>query len=458
MKIALVGWGLETQSAFHYYGTEKNSYVIVNEEPRTDYPSGSNIELHTLSQARKPGLAGNVEDLSYLDHILESDLVVYQPSAHKNMEKHFGVDHPLWKKAKTIQHIFFENCRSKNIIGVTGTKGKGTTSTLIARLLEADGRKVHLGGNIGVPLLDFINDIKQDDWVVLELSSFQLYKFPYSPHIAVHLMMMPEHIEEWHKTMDDYVGAKRNIVSHQSTSDITIYNANNSYSAENATYSTGKKIPYMAKPGAYVHENYIYVGDVQICKTSDIKLLGAHNLQNICAALTAVWNVHQNIEAIRSILTSFSGLEHRLELAGTVGGVRYYDDSFGTTPDTAVVALDAFSEQKVIIVGGHDKGNDYAELAKRLCQKDIRAVIFIGTTAKKIYDLALKEGIDPQKVTIKEDGNAWTMREIVEVAQSHAQAGDVVLLSTGSASFGLFKDYKDRGNQFKQCVKELELK
>lgn len=455
MKIGFVGWGVETQSAFRYFGPN-HEYVITNEEPRDDFPVGENIKVYSLENHRDVGLVGNVQDLSYLDHLSDCEIVVYQPSAHKNLEKYFPLDNPFWLKSKTIQHIFFENCPTKNIIGVTGTKGKGTTTTLIAKILENAGKIVHVGGNIGVPVLDLIPHISPEDWVVLELSSFQLYKFPYSPHIAVHLMMMYEHIEEWHKTMEDYVASKRNILSHQNSDDIAVYLPTNQYSADNVRYSAGKHIPYTEAPGAYIDaDNFISIDDVKIIKTDEVGLIGKHNLDNICAALTATWDIVKNKDSVAKTLREFHGLEHRLEFVKEINGVKYYDDSFGTTPDTSIVAMDAFTNSKVMIIGGHDKGTPFNSLAKRLVSEDIKHVIFIGTTGEKILELAKSYGLSDGKYTIRTDGNSWTMNEIVNEAAKKVSAGDVVLLSTGCASFGLFKDYKDRGNQFKSIVNTL---
>lgn len=454
MRIALVGWGVETKSAFRYFGTE-HKYLIVSEEPREDFPTGNNINIRSLSTPRKPGLTSTVTDYSYLNGLENFDKVVYTPTSRKNLEKIYPSDSPFWKIAKSSLELFFENLPTKNTIGVTGTKGKGTTSTLIAELLKSTGKKVHLGGNIGIPVLDLLPHIEENDWVVLELSSFQLYKFPYSPHIAVHLMMVPEHIEEWHKTMDDYVKSKRTIFTHQNSEDIAIFYPENQYSKENATYSQGKHIPYGVAPGAYVSNDKIIIDNTDIIDTTNVGLVGSHNVQNICAALTAAWQVSKQPEHYAQVLTEFQGLEHRLQLVREVNGVKYYDDSFGTTPDTAVVALDAFFEPKVIIVGGHDKGNDYTTLAKRLIAPDVTHVIFIGTTGHKILDLAVEYGFDASKATIRENGNSWTMKEMVLRATEVVEQNGVVLLSTGSASFGLFKDYKDRGNQFIDAVNQL---
>ncbi|HVX58524.1 MAG TPA: UDP-N-acetylmuramoyl-L-alanine--D-glutamate ligase, partial [Candidatus Saccharimonadales bacterium] len=285
--------------------------------------------------------------------------------------------------------------------------------------------------------------------VVLELANFQLYKFPYSPHIGVCLMITAEHLD-WHPDMDDYIEAKSNLFRHQKKDDVAIYFADNEFSTKIASYSPGRKIPYYRDPGARVtNEGNIVIGETVIMNRSDVKLLGEHNLQNICAALTAVWQVTDNIEAIRRVLGSFSGLEHRLEYVRELEGVSYYDDSFGTTPDTAIVAMQAFEQPKVMILGGSDKGIPFDSLADAVASGNVRHVVAIGKTGSKIAELLRKRGFD----SITE--GPGTMAEIVKDARAHAHAGDVVLLSTACASFGLFHDYKDRGNQFKTVVKAL---
>lgn len=449
MKIAIVGWGVEGQSAFRYFGPE-HEYLIVNEEPRDDFPpESSKIKVQFVDQPRTPGLTGNVADLSYLNGIEFCDKIIYTPTVRKNLESVFPPDDPMWKKATTNQHIFFESIKTKNIVGVTGTKGKGTTSTLIARLLEAAGFKVHLGGNIGRPLLDFVNDIQPDDWVVLELANFQLYKLPYSPHIAVCLMIVREHME-WHPDMEDYLEAKANIFKHQKSDDIAIYFPENENSSKIAQYSAGKKIPYFKPPGAYVRgDGQIVIDDAEIINKADVKLLGEHNLQNICAAVTAVWQVTKDQPAIKKVLAEFSGLEHRLEFVREFNGVSYYDDSFATTPETTIVAMQAIKQPKVMILGGHDKGADMNELADEVIKQNVRHVITIGLIGPKIAELLKSKGYNSITPGLTDMGS------IVTEVQKLAKPGDAVLLSCGTSSFGLFKDYKDRGNQFKQVVQAL---
>jgi UDP-N-acetylmuramoylalanine--D-glutamate ligase len=452
MKIGIVGWGVEGQSAYNFFGPD-NDYLIVSEEPISGPPPESDrIKVQALSDKRTPGLTGNVSDLSYMDGLEQCDKIVYTTPAAKNLEAKFGDNAGFWAKATTTQHLFFENVKTKNIISITGTKGKGTTSTLIFEMLKAAGKRTFLGGNIGNSPLDFINEVQPDDWVVLELSNFQLYNLTYSPHIAVCLMVTPEHLE-WHENMNDYVEAKANLFRHQTKDDIAIYFANNNYSRRIAGCSPGHKVPYFDAPGARVlADGQIATGqdETVIINKSQVKLLGEHNLQNICAALTAVWQITQDTGPLQKVLSEFSGLEHRLEFVRELDGVKYYDDSFGTTPDTAIVALRAIIQPVVLILGGHDKGLDYSELIDEIAAKDrVRHVIAIGATGPKLAEKLREKHFS----AITEGLN--TMPEIVAEAKVKAQPGDAVLLSCGTSSFGLFKDYKDRGNQFKQAVRAL---
>jgi UDP-N-acetylmuramoylalanine--D-glutamate ligase len=448
MRIGIVGWGLEGQSAYRFYGAE-HEYLIVSEEPRDDFPmQDRKLKVQFLNSPRTPGLTGNVSDLSYLNGLDFCDKIIYTAPAAKNLEKKFGQNKDFWAKATTIQHIFFQEVRSKNIIGVTGTKGKGTTSTLIYEMLKAAGKRAFLGGNIGVPVLDFVRDVAPDDWVVLELSNFQLYNLTYSPHIAVCLMIVSEHMD-WHPDMTDYTEAKANLFRHQRPEDIAVYFADNEYSTKIAGYSPGKKIPYYRSPGAYVDDAKIMIDGAEIIDKSEVRLLGEHNLQNICAALTAVWQATQDKDAIRRALANFSGLEHRLEYAGEIDGVKYINDSFGTTPDTAIVAMKAFEQPKIMILGGSDKGAEFTQLAKEVKNSNVRHAIVIGQISDKIVSALNSAGYNDITTGL------GSMAEIVDKARELAQPGDVVLLSTGAASFGMFRNYKDRGEQFKQVVAAL---
>ncbi len=450
MRIAIIGWGVEGQSAYRFFGPE-HEYLICNEEPIVEPPTGENIKLQFINQQRPAGTTGNVKDYGYLSGVESCDKIFYSPTAANNLEELFGNNKDFWDKTITSIQLFFETVASKNIIGVTGTKGKGTTSTLIAKMLEADGKKVWLGGNIGSGFLDFVQEVKADDWVVLELSSFQLYRLKRSPHIGVCLMITEEHLD-WHPDMEDYINTKANLFRWQKPDDIAIYLAGNSYTEQAAGYSNGKKIPFGIPPGAYVRdEGVISIGDeeTEVIKTSQLKLIGEHNLQNVCAAVTTFWQISQNLEAIEKVLTTFSGLEHRLEFVREINGVKFYDDSYGTNPDTAIVALETFVQPIILIVGGYDRGIAMDKLVAEILKDRVRHVVAIGQTGAKVAEMLKAKRFTAIDEELK------TMPEIVAAAAKAAQPGDVVLLSCAATSFDMFPNFKVRGDEFKRAVNAL---
>ena len=430
MKVAIVGFGVEGKSALPYWLEKGADITVCDQDPKKDVPAGVKMQL----------------GMDYLEGLDRFDVIVRTVGMHPKiiLAKNPGVE----DKITTNLDEFLRVCPTKNIIGVTGTKGKGTTSTLITKMLQASGRHAFLGGNYGIPAFSFLPELTKDSWVVLELSSFMLFDIKHSPHIAVCLMVAPEHLD-WHEDAEDYFKAKANLFAHQTKADKAIYFANNVTSHKIASHSPGDKIAYYDEPGAYVHDGNIMIDQTVLCKTSELKLLGKHNWQNVCAAVTAVWQVTQAPDAIRQVLTTFTGLQHRLELVREVNGVKYYDDSFGTTPETAQVAIEALDAPKVLILGGSDKGSDYAELGKTVAKAKMRKVVVIGLMADKITKALRAAGYDD----ITPGGK--TMGEIVQTCRSVAQKGDVVLLSTACASFDMFKDYIDRGNQFKTAVHNL---
>jgi len=430
MRVAIVGYGVEGKSAAKYWRARGADITICDQ----------NATLET------DGFRAQLGD-GYLQDLDRFNLIVR--TAGMNPEIILRSNPNVGPKMTTLMNEFLRVCPTKNVIGITGTKGKGTTTTLVTRMLKAAGKEVFWGGNIGVPPFDFLRDLTPESWVILELSSFQLYDVRHSPHIGVCLMVVPEHLN-WHRDMGDYLQAKAQLFKHQTRRDIAIYFADNELSHQIASQSPGKKIPYFASPGAYVQDGFITIDDQQICHVDEVKLLGEFNWQNACAAVTAVWQVIKDTNAIKAVLTTFSGLPHRLELIREVGGVGYYDDSFGTTPETAIAAIEAFKRPKVLILGGSDKGVSFKGLAHAIASDEtVRHVVLIGETASAIEEALRAEGFENFSL-----GGA-AMRVIVKAAQAQASKGDVVLLSPGCASFGLFKNYKDRGEQFKLAVGAL---
>ncbi|MBI5357280.1 UDP-N-acetylmuramoyl-L-alanine--D-glutamate ligase [Candidatus Saccharibacteria bacterium] len=432
MKLAILGYGSQGKSAYEYWKKLDYDITVCDNDESLDLPNDVGKKLGD----------------NYLEDLNEFDLIVRSPSVHPNsIIKANGEG--ILNKVTSVTNEFFRICPSKNIVGVTGTKGKGTTSTLIAKMLEASGKKVHLGGNIGTPPLELIKgDIQPADWVVLELANFQLIDLRYSPKIAVCVMIAPEHLD-WHTDVGEYFAAKKPLFKNQDPDNIAIYYAKNEFSRDIASASPGHKIPYYHPPGAIIENDDVVIDGQSICSVDEIKLLGKHNWQNVCAATTAFWQIDQDVKAIRSVLTTFSGMEHRLELVRELNGVKYYDDSFGTTPETAIVAMEAFARPKVVILGGSEKGASFKELALTVKKSNVRKAILIGVTAPKIQ--AELDAIGFSNYVLGDDN----MPEIVDEANKNAKPGDIVLLSTGCASFGLFKNYKDRAEQFIKAVQAL---
>lgn len=430
MNIAIVGFATEGTVSYEYFAAQGHNITICDQNAELNVPEGVQTQLGP----------------DYLHNLDQFDLIVRSAGIHPHMliDANPGIE----PKITTAINEFLRVSPTKNIIGVTGTKGKGTTSTLTTRMLEAAGKRVYLGGNIGRSPLEFLSELNENDWVVLELSSFQLIDLQRSPHIAVCLMVVSEHLD-WHPDIEEYFHAKSQLFAKQGAQDIAIYYGNNKNSESIVSNSPGLKIPFGKSPGAQVIDDKITIGNTTICNVGELKLLGKHNWQNVCAAVTAVWQVTQDINAIHGVLNSFTGLEHRLELVRELDGVKYYDDSFGTTPETATVAIEAFAQPKVVILGGSDKGSQYDSLASVISKSDISKIVLIGETAPAIQSALEKNGFS----NFVSGGK--TMAEIVATAKQHAQPGGVVLLSTGCASFDLFKNYKDRGQQFKDTVLAL---
>lgn len=435
MKIAIAGFGIEGRSSYDYFTDQYPTAEVTIFDERdqlNDLPTDAKIYL------------GN----GAFDKLIGFDIVVRSPSLAPNKIVTNG---KIW----SATNEFFDKVPAK-IIGVTGTKGKGTTCSLIASILHSAGKTVHLVGNIGVPALDILPQIKPDDIVVYELSSFQLWDLKKSPQIAVVLIIEPDHLDV-HIDFDEYVMAKANITVHQTVSDIVIYHPTNEYSQQIAGRSAGEKQRYAVHEdgGVYVWNDNFYIGTDAICGVDTLHLVGAHNRENACAAISAVKKIIPEVtnQQIVDGLLAFNGLPHRLNFVTEKNGVKYYDDSIATTPGSAVAAIRSFDQPKILILGGHDKGSDYRDLVREISQTDsVKTVLLIGSNADKLGGLLEGAGAGSRIDNL----GKRTMSEIVQVAKKYAKPGDVVILSPASASFDMFDSYHDRGEQFITAVKEGE--
>ena len=356
--------------------------------------------------------------------------------------------------------LFFGLCPAP-IIGVTGTKGKGTTATLLSKILEmGSGRKIWLAGNIGLDPFDFLEKLRPEDLVVLELSSFQLQDMSRSPHVAVVLKITPEHLDH-HRDFREYVLAKENIVKHQKNTDFAVVNYDSEVTREFAKFSLGKifwnSTEEPVKPGCFIRSEKIILADekreIEVMQTGEVRLLGRFNLENVTAAIAAAAAVGvSDPVVIREVVSGFEGLPHRLEFVRSVGNAKFYNDSFATTPETTMAALSAFSEPTVLIVGGSEKNADYTQLGSTIAGSKVAALLPIGKTGPRIAESARRAGYRG-KILDRAFGN---MEEIVVVANEVARPGDVVLLSPASASLDMFSNYKHRGELFKKFVSRLK--
>ncbi|MCD7946154.1 MAG: UDP-N-acetylmuramoyl-L-alanine--D-glutamate ligase [Clostridiales bacterium] len=350
--------------------------------------------------------------------------------------------------------VFFEVCPCKKI-AVTGSDGKTTTTTIIAKLLEAQGYTVHLGGNIGHPLLAETGEMGPEDIAVLELSSFQLMTMRRSPEIAVITNLAPNHLDI-HKGMEEYVAAKENIYLWQDKSGRLVLNHDNDYTRSFADKARGT-VTWFARqteaPSGVALENgsIVVKGDRAVLPVSDILLPGVHNWENYMAAIAAVDGLVSD-ETIRTFAKTFGGVEHRIELVAEKAGVRYYNDSIASSPSRTIAGLRSFRQKVILIAGGYDKHLDYAPLGPEIVAH-VKALVLNGATAGKIRAATeAAPSYDPAALPIY-DGLDFA--GALEQARSIARPGDVIILSPASASFDQFKNFMVRGDTFKQLVRAL---
>lgn len=402
------------------------------------------------TELEKLGVKFNLGD-GYLNN-LSGDMIFKTPGMR--------YDVPELLKAKengsivtSEMEVFFEVCPS-HIIAVTGSDGKTTTTTLIHKMMTDAGYKTWLGGNSGNPLLTDTEKMKENDWVILELSSFQLHTMRKSPEIAVITNISPNHLD-MHKDYKEYIDAKKNIMLYQNEGDTLIVNADNQVTADIGKSANGA-VKYFSRNGmadVYLDGNIIKRGIVEILNIKDIKIPGMHNVENYMAAIAAVSGLVSK-DVIVNVAKTFGGVEHRIELVRTLDGVKYYNSSIDSSPNRTINTLRVFPNKVIMIAGGKDKGIPYDEIGPALAEH-VKVLILIGATSDKI-----QEALDAE---INKTGNgkdievirATSYENAVNTARSKAHDGDVVLLSPASTSFDMFRNFEERGNLFKKIVNEL---
>ena len=356
--------------------------------------------------------------------------------------------------------LFFEFCPCE-IVAVTGSDGKTTTTTLISKMFEAAGRKVFLGGNIGAALLPQLADVTSDAVAVVELSSFQLISMRRSPKVAVVTNVTPNHLDH-HKDMQEYIDAKRNILLYQKQPCRAVLGYENEISRSMQADCKGKQVWFTrlhdTDNGAFLRKE-----DGMLCMAEDgvvtpflaqkdVKLRGLHNIENLLAAAAAVWG-EVPVEAIRQVGSTFTGVEHRIEPVRTLDGVLYYNDSIGTSPTRTIAGLRSFDRKVILIAGGYDKHIPYEPLAPEIIAH-VKNLVLMGATGPRI-EQAVREcsGFDEAALPIQHADN---MQHAVELARAAAKPGDIIILSPASASFDLYPNFEVRGREFKKIVNALK--
>ena len=449
-RIALIGLGVENRSVGRYLAARGIEFSV--------------CDARSPGELRETQEWGHVADWhlggGYLDRVEEFDVLFRTPG--------ISARHPDLVRAQrsgvslhSQTRLFFERCPAP-IVAVTGTKGKGTTCSLLFELLR-DGpyEQVWLGGNIGTPAVDFLDDVTPPHLVILELSSFQLQDLDRSPQVAVVLSVTSDHLD-YHADREEYVAAKRSICRYQSADDIVIVDGNcdtaTSFADDTAARAMRFRLDGEVEAGAFAEDGQLWARPLsgrggipaggRICAAADLKLRGRHNTANALAAAAAALAVGVRVDRLAPSLVSFRGLEHRLEHVDTADGVEYYNDSLATTPDATLAALRSFTSPVILIAGGSSKGADFAELAGGIARSEVKALVMLASAEElRLANAARAAGYAGHVV----HGCAG-MPEALKAARQWSTAGDVILLSPACASFGMFASYAERGLAFKSAV------
>ena len=382
---------------------------------------------------------------NYLDNITE-ELLFLSPAVRPDLK---GIDEARKNGTRVTSEMeeFFRLCPCKKI-AVTGSDGKTTTTTLIAKLLEAQGFKAWLGGNIGVNLFATLDEITSEDYAVIELSSFQLMKLSESPDIAVVTNVAPNHLD-WHIDMNEYVEAKKRIFAFQNPASLLVVNLDDEYAEgfiKNAKGNIRTISGNTSNGDLYFTENGIFEKDTLLIADDDVRIVGRHNRYNYCAAYSAVKDI-VSLETLKKIAKDFGGVEHRIEFVREVDGVKFYNSSIDSSPSRTTACINSFKSPIIAICGGYDKNIPYEPLGD-LFKNKVKFTVLCGATSKKIAEVLDKVGYSQYVITDN-------FEQAVNIAKEKACGGDNVVLTPASASFDMFKNFAERGNMFKNIVNSL---
>lgn len=451
-KVAVLGVGVSNKPLIKYLADLKVDI--------TAFDQADEIELkETVETFRKLGVKF-VLGKDYLEKLQGFDVIFKTPKVRFDIPE-LEAERKHGAVITSEMEVFCDLCPAR-IFAVTGSDGKTTTTTLVSTMLSEEGYKCWLGGNIGTPLLDKIDEIKETDMVVLELSSFQLHTMHNRLQTAIVTNLSPNHLDV-HKSMEEYTDAKKNIFRHQLPEDKLILNYDNDITREFSGEANGKVI-YFSRLNAVTEGMVVEDGaakwkkggnSLEILKTSEIKLPGQHNVENYLAAIAAVID-YVKPETIRKVARTFKGVEHRSEHVADINGIAFYNDSIGSSPTRTIATIKAFSRKVILIAGGYDKHIPYADMGGAIVDH-VKCLVLMGQTApliKKALEDEIKatgRGKDIKVISCS------SMEEAVHKAYEQGISGDIVVLSPASASFDMFKDFVERGNKFKEIVNTMSI-
>ena len=449
-KIAFIGVGVTNTDCIRLFAKKGAEVSVLDRKSRE--------QLGALADEFEQSGIRLVLGDGYLDGLTGYDAVFRAPGMYFH--------HPALEKARqegavitSEMELFFRLCPCKTY-AVTGSDGKTTTTTLIAEMLKASGKKVYKGGNIGRALLPVVEEVSSDDAAVVELSSFQLISMRQSPDVAVITNVAPNHLDV-HRDMQEYIDSKKNLILHQDGFSRTVLNRDNAITRDMTGLVRGELLTFSRQEaprfGAYLRQDGMlcmrcHGAETEILPMEQIRLPGLHNVENFLAAYSAVWG-DVPVEIMARTAQEFGGVEHRMELIRELGGVKWYNDSIGTSPTRTIAGLKAFGQKIILIAGGYDKKIPYEPLAPYLCEK-VSHLILMGATGPKIQQaLEACPDYDGQHPALHW---AESMEQAVQTADGLAGSGDIVALSPASASFDLYPNFEKRGEHFKRLVAALK--
>ena len=443
--------------------------IGISNTPLIKYLAKLGVDITAFDKADEVALKTSIEAFNgmhaefslgenYLDNLKGFDMIFKTPKIRFDIPE-LVKERERGAVVTSEMEVFCDLCPAK-IFAVTGSDGKTTTTTLIHMILKEQGFNCWLGGNIGTPLLSNIDEIKETDMVVLELSSFQLHTMKNRLNTVVITNISPNHLDV-HKSMEEYIEAKKNILKYQTGDDTLVLNYDNDITRSFKDEAKGKVL-YFSKTddiieGIVLEDGVIVYktpnGKKPIIKVDEIQLPGMHNIENYMAAAAATAN-YTRPDAIRRVAATFGGVEHRIEHVRDIRGVKFYNDSIGTSPTRTIASIKAFKQRVILIAGGYDKHTPYDEMGNTLAER-VKCLVLLGQTAplieKALKDETCKNGRGKDIPVIR----CATLDEAVRIAFENAVENDIILLSPASASFDMFTNFEERGNSFKEIVGKL---